>query len=57
VDLPDWWRDRDYERKEAMTTAIVRLSGIALFVGIITAMDLWTQRQDRRNGSAPKNRT
>ena len=30
-----------------MTTAIVMLSGIALIVGIITAMDLWTQRQDR----------
>jgi hypothetical protein len=31
-----------------MTTALVMLTGIALFVGIITAMDLWTQRQHRR---------
>jgi uncharacterized iron-regulated membrane protein len=31
-----------------MTTAIVMLSGIAILVGIITAMDLWTQRQHRR---------
>jgi uncharacterized iron-regulated membrane protein len=31
-----------------MTTALVMLTGIAIVVGIITAMDLWTQRQDRR---------
>jgi hypothetical protein len=30
-----------------MTTGIVMLTGIAIFVGIITAMDLWTQRQNR----------
>jgi hypothetical protein len=31
-----------------MIGAFVMLGGIALVVGIITAMDLWTRRQDRR---------
>ena len=33
-----------------MMTRVVMLTGIAIVVGIVTAMDLWTPRQDRRNG-------
>ena len=31
-----------------MANAFVMMGIICLFVGIITAMDQWTQRQDRR---------
>jgi uncharacterized iron-regulated membrane protein len=31
-----------------MTGIVILLGGIALVVGIITAWDLWTGRQDRR---------
>jgi hypothetical protein len=37
-----------------MMTAMVMMWGIAAIVGIVTAMDLWTQRQDRRNGRTRK---
>jgi hypothetical protein len=39
-----------------MMTAMVMMSGIAAIVGIITAMDLWTQRQDKRSGRTPRQR-
>jgi hypothetical protein len=40
-----------------MMNVVVMLSGICLFVGIITAMHLWTLHQDRRNGTSPKDRS
>ena len=56
MDFYDCLRDGDCERRDTMMTAIVMLTGIAIFVGIITAMDLWTQRQDRLNGRARTDR-
>lgn len=31
-----------------MTGVFILLGGIAVIVGIVTALDLWTRRQDRR---------